>query len=68
MTLAEANGESEVLGKEFGWFREELGDFEFALTRPYFDLLEKISPIVEVCSASPSTLLPVKAVWSVLSL
>jgi pyruvate-ferredoxin/flavodoxin oxidoreductase len=44
MTLAEANGESEVLGKEFGWFREELGDFEFALTRPYFDLLEKDQP------------------------
>ncbi len=27
--------------KEFEWFREELGDFKFALTRPYFDLHEK---------------------------
>jgi pyruvate-ferredoxin/flavodoxin oxidoreductase len=43
-TLAEANGESEVLGKEFEWFREELGDFKFALTRPYFDLPEKDQP------------------------
>ncbi|PSR13087.1 MAG: pyruvate ferredoxin oxidoreductase, partial [Bacteroidetes bacterium] len=30
-----------VLGKEFGWFREELGDFKFALTRPYFEVPEK---------------------------
>lgn len=26
---------------ELEWFREELGDFKFALTRPYFDLNEK---------------------------
>ncbi|MBT8219550.1 MAG: 2-oxoacid:acceptor oxidoreductase family protein, partial [Bacteroidia bacterium] len=32
------------LGKEFGWFREELGDFKFALTRPYYDLHEKSEP------------------------
>ena len=31
----------EDLEKEFGWFRDELGDFEFALTRPYYDLHEK---------------------------
>ncbi|MEM7550441.1 MAG: 2-oxoacid:acceptor oxidoreductase family protein [Bacteroidota bacterium] len=27
--------------EEMTWFREELGDFQFALTRPYFDLNEK---------------------------
>jgi pyruvate-ferredoxin/flavodoxin oxidoreductase len=27
-----------------GWFREELGDFKFALTRPYYDLHEKDQP------------------------
>ncbi|PWJ44647.1 2-oxoacid:acceptor oxidoreductase family protein [Sediminitomix flava] len=32
---------SDVLQKEFNWFKEELGDFKFALTRPYFDLHEK---------------------------
>jgi pyruvate-ferredoxin/flavodoxin oxidoreductase len=26
---------------ELEWFREELGDFQFALTRPYYDLHEK---------------------------
>ena len=26
------------------WFREELGDFKFALTRPYYDLHEKKNP------------------------
>ncbi len=29
------------LRQELTWFREELGDFQFALTRPYFDLHEK---------------------------
>ena len=29
------------LSREFNWFREELGDFKFALTRPYYDLHEK---------------------------
>ncbi len=29
------------LATELGWFREELGDFQFALTRPYYDLPEK---------------------------
>ncbi len=33
--------DQEDLEKEFGWFRDELGDFEFALTRPYYDLHEK---------------------------
>ncbi|GAA4842430.1 2-oxoacid:acceptor oxidoreductase family protein [Algivirga pacifica] len=27
--------------KELEWFKEELGDFKFALTRPYFELHEK---------------------------
>lgn len=34
----------DLLVKELGWFREELGDFKFALTRPYFDLYEKDQP------------------------
>ena len=29
------------LVKELEWFQNELGDFKFALTRPYFDVLEK---------------------------
>ncbi|MDH3648821.1 MAG: 2-oxoacid:acceptor oxidoreductase family protein, partial [Saprospiraceae bacterium] len=37
-----SNGEA--LSKEFEWFREELGDFQFALTRPYYDLHEKDKP------------------------
>jgi pyruvate-ferredoxin/flavodoxin oxidoreductase len=32
------------LSKEFDWFKEELGDFKFALTRPYYDLHEKKTP------------------------
>ncbi|MEO1050492.1 MAG: 2-oxoacid:acceptor oxidoreductase family protein [Bacteroidota bacterium] len=31
----------EKMAEEMTWFREELGDFQFALTRPYFDLNEK---------------------------
>ncbi|MEJ2004048.1 MAG: 2-oxoacid:acceptor oxidoreductase family protein, partial [Cyclobacteriaceae bacterium] len=35
------NESDETYVREMGWFREELGDFEFALTRPYYDLPEK---------------------------
>ncbi|MFT4736500.1 MAG: pyruvate-ferredoxin/flavodoxin oxidoreductase [Cyclobacteriaceae bacterium] len=38
------NGSNTDMQQELGWFREELGDFQFALTRPYFDLLEKKDP------------------------
>ncbi len=38
------NDNGNGLAKEFDWFREELGDFKFALTRPYFDLHEKDAP------------------------
>lgn len=31
------------LVQELGWFKEELGDFQWALTRPYYDLHEKKS-------------------------
>ncbi|MDJ0868922.1 MAG: 2-oxoacid:acceptor oxidoreductase family protein [Myxococcota bacterium] len=31
----------ERLAKEFDWFRSELGDFQFALSRPYYTLPEK---------------------------
>jgi pyruvate-ferredoxin/flavodoxin oxidoreductase len=40
MTIEESK-EGPELTKEFEWFREELGDFKFALTRPYFDVMEK---------------------------
>jgi len=36
--------DKEVLAEEFGWFRDELGEFQFALTRPYFDVREKSEP------------------------
>ena len=43
---AQFMGESqnETLNTELGWFQEELGDFQFALTRPYYELPEKKSP------------------------
>jgi pyruvate-ferredoxin/flavodoxin oxidoreductase len=33
-----------TLTAEFDWFREQLGEFQFALTRPYFTLPEKKDP------------------------
>jgi pyruvate-ferredoxin/flavodoxin oxidoreductase len=42
-TISE-DGSGNGLTKEMGWFREELGDFKFALTRPYYDLIEKKEP------------------------
>jgi pyruvate-ferredoxin/flavodoxin oxidoreductase len=36
-----ADGDKKQLGSEFNDFREELGDFQFALCRPYFTLPEK---------------------------
>lgn len=44
LTIQESNGSGAALAKEFDWFREELGDFKFALTRPYYDLHEKDQP------------------------
>ncbi|MEZ4952879.1 MAG: 2-oxoacid:acceptor oxidoreductase family protein [Saprospiraceae bacterium] len=38
------NDNGNGFAKEFDWFKEELGDFKFALTRPYFDIHEKQSP------------------------
>ncbi len=38
------NNNGNGLAQEMEWFREELGDFKFALTRPYFDLPEKDQP------------------------
>ncbi|MFP4281556.1 MAG: 2-oxoacid:acceptor oxidoreductase family protein [Opitutales bacterium] len=40
-TIVEANGEAEALREEFGWFRESIGDFQFSLTKPYWDQREK---------------------------
>lgn len=33
-----------ALHQELEWFREEIGDFQFTLTRPYYDLHEKKVP------------------------
>ncbi len=38
------NKDNTELVTELGWFKEELGEFKFALTRPYFDLHEKSEP------------------------
>ncbi len=40
----EENKSDKRFAEEMEWFREELGDFQFALTRPYFDLMEKDQP------------------------
>ncbi len=40
-TLASANGEKEELEKEFAWFKESIGEFKFAFTKPYYDQREK---------------------------
>lgn len=42
-SIADNNGDANVI-KEFDWFRDELGDFDFALTRPYYDIHEKNEP------------------------
>ncbi len=41
--VAGSNGDGSA-ARELEWFRDELGDFDFALTRPYYDLLEKDQP------------------------
>ncbi|MDH5380393.1 MAG: 2-oxoacid:acceptor oxidoreductase family protein [Cyclobacteriaceae bacterium] len=41
--IAGSSGEPQYM-QEMEWFREELGDFQFALTRPYYDLFEKKEP------------------------
>jgi len=38
------NDNGNGLTEEMEWFREELGDFQFALTRPYYDVFEKDKP------------------------
>lgn len=43
LTIKEA-GNNSAMATEFGWFKEELGDFQFALTRPYWDVHEKKAP------------------------
>ena len=39
--LVAESGNTNGLASEFEWFKEALGDFKFALTRPYYDLFEK---------------------------
>jgi pyruvate-ferredoxin/flavodoxin oxidoreductase len=41
-TLGEAAGEEhKELEQEFSWFREEMGGFQFSLTKPYYNTKEK---------------------------
>ncbi|MEX0331909.1 MAG: 2-oxoacid:acceptor oxidoreductase family protein [Puniceicoccaceae bacterium] len=40
-TIAGANGEAEDMEKEFAWFKESIGEFKFAFTKPYYDQREK---------------------------
>jgi len=42
-SISDNNGGKNVI-QEFDWFRDELGDFNFALTRPYYDIHEKNEP------------------------
>ena len=41
--ISEHKGD-EIYAREMEWFRDELGEFQFALTRPYYDVLEKNQP------------------------
>lgn len=41
--IAEDSTHQEALAEEFAWFREHMGDFRFALTKPYFEQREKTS-------------------------
>ena len=34
----------ELLKKEFGWFKDEIWDFQFALSRPFYTVMEKRQP------------------------
>ncbi len=43
-TIAEENGQADDLTTEFEWFREAMGEFKFALTKPYFQQREKAEP------------------------
>lgn len=43
-TLAEESGDRAALEQEFTWLRETIGEFKFALTKPYFNQLEKTQP------------------------
>ena len=43
-TIAEANGEKADLEKEFAWFKESIGEFKFAVTKPYYEQREKKQP------------------------
>lgn len=42
--MIDQNKNLEGYAAEMNWFKDELGDFQFALTRPYFDLPEKKGP------------------------
>jgi pyruvate-ferredoxin/flavodoxin oxidoreductase len=40
-TIAEEKENQDGLKQEFEWFREQMGEFKFALTKPYYDQREK---------------------------
>jgi pyruvate-ferredoxin/flavodoxin oxidoreductase len=39
--IAEDGDNRDALIEEFGWFREQMGEFKFALTKPYYEQREK---------------------------
>lgn len=43
-TIADESVDGEALKQEFEWFRESMGEFQFSLTKPYFDQREKNQP------------------------
>lgn len=43
-TMVAEEPKASLVSTELGWFRDELGDFQFALTKPYFDNIEKKQP------------------------
>ncbi len=40
-TIAEETSEQDALKQEFDWFREAIGEFQFSLTKPYYNQREK---------------------------
>ncbi|EDY80517.1 Pyruvate flavodoxin/ferredoxin oxidoreductase, thiamine diP-binding domain protein [Verrucomicrobiia bacterium DG1235] len=40
-TIAEETADKDTLTREFDWFRESVGNFSFALTKPYYNQREK---------------------------
>jgi pyruvate-ferredoxin/flavodoxin oxidoreductase len=64
-TINEETENQEALAKEFGWFKEQMGEFKFSLTKPYFDQREKTQAGTGGSLPLPSIHTPVRVVCSV---